>query len=69
MTIIPPPSSSDPNTERTKYYCIEEANTMGWELVTGCTDLTKEQAQTKFDQLVAEGANPNHIRIRIECIK
>jgi hypothetical protein len=69
MTFTPPPASSDPSNQGTKYYCIEEAATMGWDLVTGCTDLTKDQAQTKFDQLVAEGANPNHIRIRIECIK
>ena len=69
MTVTQPPANPDPSNQGTKYYCIEEAATMGWDLVTGCTDLTKDQAQTKFDQLVAEGANPNHIRIRIECIK
>lgn len=63
------PQSSDPTKQGTKYYCIEESNTMGWELVTGCTDLTKEQAQTKLNQLIADGSNPNHLRVRIECIK
>ena len=31
------------SNQGTKYYCIEESNTMGCELVTGCTDLTKDR--------------------------
>ena len=63
------PQSPDPSNQGTKDYCIEESNTMGWELVTGCTDLTKEQAETKLNQLIADGSNPNHLRVRIESVK
>jgi hypothetical protein len=47
----------------TTLYRIEEFNTTGWETAPGgCTQLTKEQATSKLEELLAEGYNPNRLR-------
>ncbi len=47
-------------------YRIEEMQTDGWkEPDQYCTNLTKEQAKTKYDWLVnTESLNPNRLRIQ-----
>jgi hypothetical protein len=46
-----------------KLYRIEEFNTTGWEVVPGnSTKLTKEQATSKLEELLADGYNPNRLR-------
>ena len=49
----------------TPLYKIEEMQTNGWVLpFENCTQLTKEEAQLRYDDLVnIESLNPNRLRI------
>ena len=49
----------------TPLYKIEEAQTDGWKLPhPNCNQLTKEQAQVRYDELINfESMNPNRLRI------
>lgn len=46
-----------------KLYRIEEESTTGWATYDGLVKLTKEQCQEKYNILIAQGSNPNYIRI------
>ena len=46
-----------------KLYRIEEESTTGWATYDGLVKLTREQCQEKYDFLIAQGSNPNYIRI------
>jgi hypothetical protein len=50
-----------------KLYRIEELSTTGWEVLDEeYTQLTREQAKNKLDQLIADGYNPNRLRATID---
>ena len=51
-----------------KLYKIEELDTMGWINVQepNCTKLTKEQCKLRLEELLAEGFNPNRIRLQYD---
>jgi hypothetical protein len=45
-------------------YFIEEETTSGWVLVgPACRGLTKEKATEMWNELLAEGYNPNALRV------
>ena len=46
-----------------KLYRIEEESTTGWATHDGLVKLTREQCKEKYDILIAQGGNPNYIRI------
>ena len=46
-----------------KLYRIEEESTTGWATHDKLVKLTREQCQEKYDILIAQGSNPNYIRI------
>ena len=48
-------------------YRIEEESTSGWTTIDpAAVKLNKEQAMTMLNQYIAEGYNPNHLRIRVD---
>ena len=49
-------------------YRIEEESTSGWHL-TELTDvkLSKEKAKERLEQLIAEGYNPDRLRVVIDA--
>ena len=48
-------------------YRIEEFDTTGWVLIhQNDQHLTKEQCKKKVNDYIAEGYNPNRLRVRIE---
>ena len=48
-------------------YRIEEESTSGWTLIDpAAVKLTKEQASVLLQNYLAEGYNPNHLRIRVD---
>ena len=46
-----------------KLYRIEEESTTGWATHDKLVKLTKEQCKEKYDILIAQGSNPNYLRI------
>ena len=50
-----------------KLYRIEELATSGWELIeTTDVRLSKEQASERLNALIAEGYNPNRLRVVVD---
>ncbi len=48
-------------------YRIEELATSDWTVLPdNCTNLTREQAKARVDELILEGFNPNRLRVRVE---
>ncbi len=45
-----------------KTYRIEEEITSGWHEIH--TDLTKDEAATRLNELIQQGYNPNRLRVR-----
>jgi len=48
------------------FYRIEQLDTTGWIVVENCTHLTKEDARQSLESLIAEGYNPNALRLQID---
>ena len=46
-----------------KLYRIEEESTTGWETYDELVKLTREDCQKIYDILIAQGSNPNYLRI------
>lgn len=49
-----------------KTYRIEELDTTGWVLVEDFQKLNKEVAMEKLNNLIAEGYNPNRLRVVVD---
>ena len=45
-----------------KTYRIEEELTSGWHEIH--TNLNKDEAKVKLDEMITEGYNPNRLRVR-----
>ena len=51
----------------TTLYRIEELATSDWTVLPdNCSQLTKEQAKSRLDELILEGYNPNRLRVRVD---
>lgn len=45
-------------------YVVEEFCTTGWEIVQ--ENLTRSEASAKLDDLISQGVNPDHLRVKRE---
>ena len=46
-----------------KTYRIEEFDTTGWTQYEQCVKMTKRDAQTKLEEIMNLGVNPNRLRV------
>jgi hypothetical protein len=50
-----------------RLYRIEEFNTTGWGLIhEDAQHLTKEECKKKLNDYIAEGYNPNRLRLQVD---
>jgi hypothetical protein len=50
-----------------RLYRIEEFNTTGWVIINQDDHhLTKEECNTKLNDYIKEGYNPNRLRVQVE---
>ena len=47
-----------------KLYRLEEFVTSGWQVIEHCSQMTKQSATAKYDDLMSLGYNPTLIRVK-----